>query len=140
MKFKAQRQVDSQIPEINLVPMMDVLMTVLTFFIIISITLGSQQIFSVEAPESDDASLLDDAAEPTPPFVVGLNGDREILLRDEVVTQRQLITAVNEYLSENPDGYLRIKADRELEFEAASELLVLLQSIAVGREVALVVE
>ncbi|NEQ28726.1 MAG: biopolymer transporter ExbD, partial [Microcoleus sp. SIO2G3] len=30
-------------PEINLVPMMDVIMTILTFFIIVSMTLTNQQ-------------------------------------------------------------------------------------------------
>lgn len=140
MKLNAKRQPSSQIPEINLVPMMDVLMTVLTFFIIISITLGSEQIFTVDAPESEDASLLEDTANSVEPFVVGLNSERELLLQDEVVSEQELTAAVTAYLSDNPDGMLHLKADRGLEFEAASEVLVLLQAIAIGREIALIVE
>ncbi|MEM1311403.1 MAG: biopolymer transporter ExbD, partial [Cyanobacteria bacterium P01_H01_bin.153] len=37
--MRRRRSSDSKIPEVNLVPMMDVLMTVLTFFIIISMSL-----------------------------------------------------------------------------------------------------
>ncbi|NET09566.1 MAG: biopolymer transporter ExbD [Symploca sp. SIO2B6] len=140
MKSRANRRSDRAVPEINLVPMMDVLMTVLTFFIIISMTFGSRQIFSVEAPNAENASLLEDAEVVVEPFIVGLNANREILIQDDVVNQSELIEAVTSYLSDHPDGALRLKADQELDFEAASNVLVLLQGIAKGREIALVVE
>ena len=40
MKFKRQQR-SSQMPELNLVPMIDLIMTVLTFFIVVSMTLTS---------------------------------------------------------------------------------------------------
>ncbi|MEM6424137.1 MAG: biopolymer transporter ExbD, partial [Cyanobacteria bacterium P01_D01_bin.128] len=43
MRSRKQRPA-SRVPEVNLVPMMDVLMTVLTFFIIISMSLTGQQL------------------------------------------------------------------------------------------------
>ncbi|NEQ55108.1 MAG: biopolymer transporter ExbD, partial [Leptolyngbya sp. SIO3F4] len=44
------RQENKGVPEVNLVPMMDVLMTVLTFFVIISMELSGVQIFGVSLP------------------------------------------------------------------------------------------
>ncbi|MBE9069935.1 biopolymer transporter ExbD, partial [Leptolyngbya cf. ectocarpi LEGE 11479] len=49
LKSRHQR---SGIPEVNLVPMMDVLMTVLTFFVIISMELSGVQIFGVSLPQA----------------------------------------------------------------------------------------
>jgi biopolymer transport protein ExbD len=42
MRFKSQQK-SSQMPDVNLVPMMDVIMTILTFFIIVSMTLTAEQ-------------------------------------------------------------------------------------------------
>ena len=49
MRFKHQ-QSHSQLPEVNLVPLLDVLMSVLTFFIITSMTLTGRNIANVNLP------------------------------------------------------------------------------------------
>ncbi len=65
MNFKTQQKSSSQVPEINLVPMMDVLMTILTFFIIISMTLSSQQrALNVTLPSTDGEGVSLDAPDP----------------------------------------------------------------------------
>ncbi|MEB3210397.1 MAG: biopolymer transporter ExbD [Leptolyngbyaceae bacterium] len=129
---RRKRSNESTVPEVNLVPMMDVLMSVLTFFIIISMSLSSQSILTVEAPEADGAADSTEA-ETVEPFVLGLNADGEILISDEPVDRTALSEAMREYYANTPDGYIRLKADRELEYRDVSELLITLRDLGGGR-------
>ena len=127
-----RRKSGSQVPEVNLVPLMDVLMSVLTFFIIISMNLSSQNITTVEAPSPDDA----DAAlgeESVEPFVVGLNKDGQLLIADEQTDVVILANEIRQYLSKTPNGYVRLKADRALDYNEVTRALVTLRDMGSGR-------
>ena len=137
MRFSHRNSV-SKIPEVNLVPMMDVLMTVLTFFIIISMTLTSQDIVSVDLPETDQPSTGSGDA-VVDPFVIGLNREGEILLAERPIAIAELTAEVGRYLSDNPDGTVRIKADRTLQYDEVATLLSTLQEIG-GNRVSLAIE
>lgn len=131
--MKARRQQNgSQVPEVNLVPLMDVLMSVLTFFIIISMNLSSQNIITVEAPSPEDAEGAIEE-EPIEPFVVGLNTEGQLLIADERTDVAVLATEIRQYLSNNPDGYVRLKADRELDYSEVTRALITLRSIGSAR-------
>jgi biopolymer transport protein ExbD len=132
MASRRKRNSESNVPEVNLVPMMDVLMSVLTFFIIISMSLSSQSILSVDAPEADGA---DDTPEATTvdPFVLGLNVDGDILIADEPVDRATLSAAMSDYYSNTPDGYIQLKADRDLEYRDVSDMLMMLRDLGGGR-------
>ena len=52
MPRRRSQRFQSKIPQVNLVPMMDVLMTVLVFFVIISMSLSGIKIFGVSLPQS----------------------------------------------------------------------------------------
>ncbi|NEQ97601.1 MAG: biopolymer transporter ExbD [Cyanothece sp. SIO2G6] len=138
MPMRSRRQTASQIPEVNLVPLMDVLMSVLTFFIIISMNLSSQNILSVDAPSPDDTTGTEqeDGVEP---FVIGLNVQGEALLADQPVDQATLVQEVRSYLADHPDGYVRLKADKELDYQEVTRFLTVLRNIGSGR-VSLAVE
>lgn len=126
------RNGESTVPEVNLVPMMDVLMSVLTFFIIISMSLSSQSILTVEAPDAE--GVADSTETPTvSPFVIGLNADGEVLISDQPVDQVTLSNAMREYYTENPEGYIRLKADRQLEYRDVSNMLITLRDLGGGR-------
>ena len=127
-----RRQTKSQVPEVNLVPLMDVLMSVLTFFIIISMNLSSQNIITVEAPSPDDAeaAIEDEIVEP---FVIGLNTDGQLLIADEPTDIAVLTNEIRQYLAQTPDGYVRLKADRELDYSEVTRALMTLRDIGSGR-------
>ncbi|MFQ4139192.1 ExbD/TolR family protein [Nodosilinea sp. PGN35] len=135
-----RRQVNSQIPEVNLVPMMDVLMTVLTFFIIISMSLTGQQILNLRLPQSvagEDG--LENQVVAIDTLVVGLNRDGQLVLDNEVTTFPQVSQRVRAYFAQNPDGKLVVKADRDLTYSEVAGLLTDLRAIG-GNRVSLAVE
>lgn len=118
-----KRRPSSQIPEVNLVPMLDVLMTVLTFFVIISMTMTGQMVLNVALPETEGKAGTE--AEPTAAdyFVVGLNLEGEILINNEPVTSQELGDRLREYLAENPEGTAILKADRDLPYDQVTPVL-----------------
>lgn len=130
----ARRQRVSQIPEVNLVPMMDVLMTVLTFFIIISMTLSGQQVLNILLPgvegENESVETLQNDA---PVLVVGLDAQEQIILGNEVATVEQLAEAMREHLTENEDGIILLKADRTLSYSQVAGLLKTMRDIGGDR-------
>lgn len=132
MALRKKRRLESTIPEVNLVPMMDVLMTVLTFFIIISMSLTSQSILTVEAPEAE-GTADDSQIETIEPFVVGLNADGEILIADEPVDRATLRDEMRAYYSNHPEGHIRLKADRQLDYDEVNQLLITLRDLGGGR-------
>lgn len=135
-----RRTTGSKIPEVNLVPMMDVLMTVLTFFIIISMTLTGRQLIGIDIPdEVTGADEAEAAEETTEALIIGLDKDGEILFDDQQVEFRQLTQRIREYFAENPEGKLVLKADRELPYSQVANFLTDLRDIG-GNRVSLAVE
>ena len=139
MRFKHQSS-RSQLPEVNLVPMMDVLMTVLTFFIIISMGMTGQQILNVRLPQSVAAGGLgEDQVVSVEALVVGLDKDGNLVLENQPIPWNQLSQAVQAYFAENPEGRLVLKADRTLPYSEVAKLLADLRAIG-GNRVSLAVE
>ncbi len=108
-------------------------MTVLTFFIIISMGLRSQSILTVEAPKAEGAGAEDAEVEAVEPFVIGLNADNEILIADEPIDRATLREQMRAYYADNPEGYIRIKADRSLDYDDVTDLLIVLRDMGGGR-------
>ena len=132
------RHQNSGVPEVNLVPMMDVLMTVLTFFVIISMELSGVQIFGVSLPQAVSGAD-EEVVEKTEPLVIGLREDGQAVYEDKAVTVSALAPIIQGYFAENPDGFVMLKADRTLPYSDVSKLLGDLRSIG-GKRVSLAVE
>ena len=121
--------------------MMDVLMTVLTFFIIISMTLTGQQIANVRLPREvtgADEAVSEPVAQAEA-LVVGLDQTGNLVLNNETITFNQLAQQTRSYFTSHPDGQLILKADRDLPYAEVSALLIDLRVIG-GNRVSLAVE
>jgi len=133
----------SQVPEVNLVPMMDVLMTVLTFFIIISMSLTGQQLLNnVHLPQilgEADELVEDKTNVRLEALIVGLDASGALLLDNEPVAFSQVAQRIRTYFQDHPDGRVILKADRSLSYEQVATLLTDLRDIG-GNRVSLAVE
>jgi biopolymer transport protein ExbD len=139
MRFQSRSR-NSGVPEVNLVPMMDVLMTVLTFFIIIAMTLTGTQIANVRLPQSVTGADEEPAmAQKVEPLIVGLDGNGNLVLDNQPITSPQLAQRIRTYFNQNPEGKIILKADRELSYETVADLLTELRAIG-GSRVSLAVE
>ena len=135
MKFKSQRQ-GSEPLEVNLLPMMDVLMAVLTFFIVISMTLTSQQSVDVTLPTASEGAKEQKLPDP---LIVGLTRQGQMTVSSNPVTQDQLATQMVEYLNKNPQGAIVLKADNQLAYQKVVQVLGTMQAIG-GERVSLAID
>lgn len=135
MRSKA-RQRGTSMPEINLVPMMDVIMTILTFFIIVSMTLTNFQSVDVALPTAQSGVNRE---RPIEPMIVGLNQQQQILLQGSPATREQLAQAIQNYLAQNPKGSVVLKADQRLPYQQVIQVLATLKEVG-GDRVSLAIE
>jgi biopolymer transport protein ExbD len=136
MKLKSRGK--RAMPEVNLVPMMDVVMTILTFFIIVSMTLTSAKtVKDVSLPSAEDSKSIQD--EPPDPLVVGVNKQGQMIIEEAPVNEQQLGQKVVDYLSKNPKGAVVLKADKGLNYEKVLKAIATLRDVG-GDKVSLAVE
>jgi biopolymer transport protein ExbD len=130
---RRNRNSSNQLPEVNLVPMMDVLMTVLTFFIIVSMTLNGQQISGVILPKTNGQGLGKESGKPPAKLLVGLTNLNQIRLGSQQVVTAELVTEIQSFLGQNPDGKIILKADRSLNYKQVSTLLKTMRDVGGDR-------
>lgn len=136
MKRKSRRV--SHIPEINIVPMLDVILTVLMFFIIVSSMMtNARTVKDVALPSTDSKSATTD--EPPNPFIVGVNKQGQMVVDNQPVDDAKLAQQVVDYLQKNPKGAVVVKADKSLNYEKVVQAIAVLRDIG-GDKVALAVE
>lgn len=139
------RHLSTRIPQVNLVPMIDVLMSVLTFFVILAMTLTGQVVPNVQVPQLSEGVAPGEGlegeleAENVPDLVVGLDREGQVILEGDAIALEQLTTVVTAFLQENPDGVVKLNADREIDYSQVDNLLKTMAEIG-GDRVLLVVE
>lgn len=134
MRFKTRQQRSA--PTINLVPMLDVLMTVLTFFIITSMLLTTQQGVNVQLPSNEASTAQPNQTEP---LIVDFKEQDQILLANQLVSKEQLFEQVKVYLEQNSKGAVLLKADSKLPYEQVIQLLGEIRDVG-GDRVSLAIE
>ncbi|MEB3295021.1 MAG: biopolymer transporter ExbD [Synechococcales bacterium] len=139
MRFKRQ-QTGSQMPELNLVPMLDVLMSILTFFIIVSMTLtaGTGSSVKVRLPSAIGEGGTTQEKLPDP-LIITLNQQGQLYVRSQVSQIEQAMPEVVNYLKANPQGVVLLRADRQLPYEKVVQVLGQLRNVG-GDRVSLAIE
>jgi biopolymer transport protein ExbD len=139
MRFRAQQQRQNSMPEVNLVPMMDVIMTILTFFIILSMTMSNFQSVDVRLPGKGDQKGNAQKSTPVDPIIVGLTVQGQITVQNAVVTREQMIQQALDYLGKNPEGVVILNADKAVPYEQVVQLLGVLRDVG-GDRVSLAIQ
>ncbi len=115
-------------------------MTVLTFFIIISMTLTGQRIAGVNLPQVEAGAQSRDGDEVIEnSLVFGVDATGQLILEQSPISQQEALAAAQSYLSENAEGYVVLKADRQLPYKDVVALLNALREIG-GAKVLLAVD
>ncbi|MER3434942.1 MAG: biopolymer transporter ExbD [Leptolyngbya sp. ERB_1_1] len=135
MRFKNQQK-GSQMPEINLIPMMDVIMTILTFFIIVSMTLTNFQSVDATLPSSEKGVSKET---PVDPLIIGVTKAGQVEINNGAVTETQMGEQVVSYFQKNPKGTVILKADKSLPYERVVKTLGVLRDVG-GDRVSLAIE
>jgi biopolymer transport protein ExbD len=139
MKFKSQHR-SSQMPELNLVPMIDLIMTVLTFFIVVSMTLtnGAGSV-KVQLPTGQGNPSSPNEKLPARQ-IIKIDAQGGLYMVNEANPQaeapstlEQLEPQVANYLQQNPQGLVLISADRQLSYDKVIQVLIRLKTVGGDR-------
>jgi biopolymer transport protein ExbD len=137
MRFKHQQT--SEIPTIDLIPMLTVMMGVLAFFVVITVSLGSEDLIEVELPPEQ--------TEETPPqvdslddiFIVELNAQDQTLLNGKPIGEDQLALQIETYLARHPKHTVYLVPDQNLPYENVMQFLGRMREVG-GDRVSLALE
>ncbi|OLP18968.1 biopolymer transporter ExbD [Leptolyngbya sp. 'hensonii'] len=130
------RHHSSSMPEVNLVPMMDVIMTILTFFILVSMTLTGQRAINVTLPSA--TAGVSEVKEPEP-LIIGLSTQNQTLIDNKPVAEGELGQRIQAYLAKNPTGAVILKADKKVPYEEVAKLLGIMRDMG-GERVSLAID
>lgn len=119
MRFK-KGKTGTEMPHLDLVPLMDVILTVLTFFVLSSLALTRQQTVDVNLPGTSAGATQQKTPDP---FVVGINQQGQIVVGNKPTSKDQLTQQMQSYLTKNPKGAVILKADRKLPYEQVVQVL-----------------
>jgi biopolymer transport protein ExbD len=128
-----------KIPEINLNPMLNVMMGILAFFVLISATLSAEKGVDIaltggknQPPSAANEELPD-------PLIVSLTLPDNILLNGKPSTRAAVLAQVKTYLQANPKGAALLQADRNIQYEKVVDLLGDMQAVG-GSRVSLAID
>lgn len=136
MGLRNRRRGATHMPEPNLVPMMDVVLTVLMFFIVLSMAPKAKMIKNVALPSADRGRVEEVLPDP---LIIGMNKQGQNLVDNQPIDDLALGNKVVEYLNKNAKGAVVLKADKGLSYEKVVKTLGILRDVG-GDRVSLALE
>ncbi|CAN5761121.1 biopolymer transporter ExbD [soil metagenome] len=129
MRFRQTE--DNGIPPIDLIPMLTVMMGVLAFFVVVSVSLGSEELIQVDLPaeETDETPVADTVPDP---FIVEIDASGQQLLNGAPIAPDQLAAEIETYLART-DSTVYLLPSRELPYEQVMQFLGEMRSVGGDR-------
>jgi biopolymer transport protein ExbD len=136
MRLKHRQQV-STLPEVNLTPMLNVMMGILAFFVMITMMLTTQQGVQVQLPDDPERATPPPTDTPDPLLVkLGLQG---ITLDDRPLSSAQLEQQMQRYLSTYTTGVVVLQAEADVSYEQVVQVLGAMKDVG-GDRVSLAID
>ena len=136
MRFRETR--DTAPPQVDLIPMLTVMMGVLAFFVVVTMTLGSEEMIDMKLP----AAQPEEQPPPpvtTPPFIVEMNADGGFTVNTTPTDKESLKAQMESYLAQNADNTVYLLPNRDLSYEQVMQFLGEMRAIG-GDRVSLAIE
>lgn len=131
---------ESKIPTIDLVPMLTVMMGVLAFFVVIAVSLGSEQLIEVELPpEQTEDVPPDQLPSINEIFIVEMDEKEKMSLNGQPIDGAQLALEIDNYLQKNPKKTVYLVPDQKLPYENVMQFLGDMRAVG-GDRVSLALE
>ncbi|MCT7961754.1 biopolymer transporter ExbD [Laspinema sp. D1] len=105
--------------QINIVPMIDVIFSILAFFIISSMFLSKSEGLPVNLPQASTAAVQTETVKLT----VSIDAEGVLMLDEQAVTLENLEQAVRDRMKAEPVSVVVLKADKAVEHGQVVEVM-----------------
>ncbi len=122
---------DSETARIEMLPLIDVVFCILTFFILAAVSLTRQQAISLDLPQASTST-----AQSQKMLVVSIDPTGQTYVEQSPVNREQLYEQMLTYLRTNPQGMVVLRASQLVSYNDVVQVLDLLRSVG-GNRVAL---
>ena len=110
---------------INIIPMIDVIFAILTFFIIATLDLKKIDTIDVNLPKAITSKIVDEK-----PFVLSIDKENNIFLGNKPISNKKdLVEQIKNILSDSAKNILVISADKDVSYGKIVEVLDQLRTI-----------
>jgi biopolymer transport protein ExbD len=137
MRFR-QHQTNS-LPDVDMIPMLNVMMGILAFFVMITMNLANHVLVDVRLPGKTDSKQPQPLANRDQLFVVELDAQGQASFKNQPLAPDQLTQQIQGYLQQNATGTVFLKPDPTLSYDRVMTQLIQMRS-AGGERVSLVIE
>jgi biopolymer transport protein ExbD len=117
--------------QIQIIPLIDVIFCILTFFILAALQMTRQQGINVDIPQAKTGVV-----QMRQMLVVSIDASGQTFIDQNVVDRAQLYTLLKQYREKNPDGLLVLNASQNAFYNDVIQVLDVLRSVG-GDKVAL---
>ena len=113
------------IPQINIVPMIDVVFAILTFLIVSSLSLSKSEGLPVNLPKASTSQVQDSPAKIT----VTLDAQGKFMVDKKLVNLDQIESTVRQVMGSNPSALIVLNADKSVNHGNVVEVMDILRRI-----------
>ena len=124
MNFIDENQSDIDNQGINIVPMIDVIFAILTFFIISSLDLIRIDNIPVNLPTARTSDKVE-----REPFILTIDSENNVFIGNKLINSNNIIDSINELISGRSNNILVISADKDVSYGKVVEVLDQIRSI-----------
>jgi biopolymer transport protein ExbD len=136
VKINLQNSVDDV--QIQIIPLIDVVFCILTFFLLAALQFTRQQAINVDLPKANTGTSSQVNLEPSKRTILPVTIDAigQVFVEKDPVTKEELAEKLKKYLQQNPQGVLVLNASRTSTYNDVIETLDVLRQVG-GDRVAL---
>ena len=113
------------IPQINIVPMIDVVFAILTFLIVSSMSLSKSEGLPVNLPKAATSQVQDSPAKVT----VTIDAQGKLMVDKKLVNLDQIESRVRQVIGTNPNSLIVLNADKSVYHGNVVEVMDILRRI-----------
>jgi biopolymer transport protein ExbD len=113
---------------IEVLPMIDVIFCILTFFILAAVSFSRQQVLNQNIPKASTGTNQMGEG-----LLVHLDELGQVYVEQQLVTKNQLFQSVKDYHQRNPNGRIALHADRNVIYNDVIQVFDTLRQVGGGR-------
>lgn len=105
--------------QIQIIPLIDVIFCILTFFLLAALQFTSQQSINVDLPKASTGTT----SQAPQRLLVTIGADSQLYIEQQPVNMEQLTEALKSYFRTNPNGMMVLNASRSSSYDNVVQVL-----------------